>query len=298
MATTTLTKEQVIALQKDLVKSGYMTQAEMNTGPGIFGPRTQAAVAKQLASYASHPATKEIIAANGGDINKAIAPTLKYQTMEEALNAAGGDPTKMTDLYGQPFSQADQQAAYAEAASAIDPGLQAAQNKELADTEASLKSKQDAYNNYLQSSGAKFQEDKNTLDQTAADRGVLFSGGRLQKQTNLQNSYQTDQASKLNTLTSGIGQDARDYQAKYGQGAAGSLSNYYNAGGNTYNAGVASGGVGSTGLSSVYNPNQYNFGTGSAVTAGMAAKQQRAAGLLWNKGNKLVAGGLNGTYNR
>ena len=31
-------------LQKALVKGGYMTQAEMNTGPGVFGPRTESAL--------------------------------------------------------------------------------------------------------------------------------------------------------------------------------------------------------------------------------------------------------------
>ena len=31
-------------LQSDLVKLGYMSQVDMNTGPGIFGPHTQAAV--------------------------------------------------------------------------------------------------------------------------------------------------------------------------------------------------------------------------------------------------------------
>lgn len=35
----------VQALQQWLVNQGYMTQADMNTGPGIYGPRTQAAVA-------------------------------------------------------------------------------------------------------------------------------------------------------------------------------------------------------------------------------------------------------------
>src|SRR5437016_2750520 len=35
---------QVTALQKDLVKLGYLSQADMNTGPGVFGPHTQAAV--------------------------------------------------------------------------------------------------------------------------------------------------------------------------------------------------------------------------------------------------------------
>lgn len=36
--------EGVRQLQTALVRLGYMTQAQMNTGPGIFGPRTQGAV--------------------------------------------------------------------------------------------------------------------------------------------------------------------------------------------------------------------------------------------------------------
>lgn len=31
-------------LQADLVKLGYMTQAQMNTGPGTFGPQTEASL--------------------------------------------------------------------------------------------------------------------------------------------------------------------------------------------------------------------------------------------------------------
>ncbi|HZI16389.1 MAG TPA: transglycosylase SLT domain-containing protein, partial [Myxococcus sp.] len=44
--------EDVKKLQQALVKAGYMTQAEMNTGPGQFGPRTEQAL-------------KEFQAANG-----------------------------------------------------------------------------------------------------------------------------------------------------------------------------------------------------------------------------------------
>lgn len=36
--------DQVKRLQADLVKLGFMTQAAMNTGPGIFGPQTQASL--------------------------------------------------------------------------------------------------------------------------------------------------------------------------------------------------------------------------------------------------------------
>ena len=38
-------------LQTALVKLGCMTQAQMNTGPGIFGPMTEAAVKKFQSSH-------------------------------------------------------------------------------------------------------------------------------------------------------------------------------------------------------------------------------------------------------
>ena len=41
----------VTKLQNWLVANGYMTQAEMNTGPGIYGPKTTAAVAKVQSQY-------------------------------------------------------------------------------------------------------------------------------------------------------------------------------------------------------------------------------------------------------
>ena len=38
--------EQAKQLQQYLVSQGYMTQAEMDAGPGYYGPRTTAAVTK------------------------------------------------------------------------------------------------------------------------------------------------------------------------------------------------------------------------------------------------------------
>ena len=39
-------------LQSALVKAGMMTQAQMNTGPGIFGPQTLAALQQALSPRA------------------------------------------------------------------------------------------------------------------------------------------------------------------------------------------------------------------------------------------------------
>jgi hypothetical protein len=225
-----------------------------------------------------------------------LAETVKkYGTWEDALNASGGDVTKMTDMYGTPFSQTDQTQAMSDASAALDPYYQAETQKDTQDAEASMAKSQADYQNYLQTSGQNFQADKTKQDQNAADQGVLFSGGRIQKQQNLQNAYSTDNASKLADLTASVGNAARDYQYKYGNNNANNLSKYYSAGKNTYNAGVATGGVGNSGMSSIYNTGSSNF-QGTNINAAKAAKEQRAAGLLWNKGNKLVSSGLNNQY--
>lgn len=44
-------RPEVEQLQRALVEAGYMTRADMNTGPGYYGPRTKAAVAKLQARY-------------------------------------------------------------------------------------------------------------------------------------------------------------------------------------------------------------------------------------------------------
>ena len=155
--------------------------------------------------------------------------------------------------------------------------------------------KQADYQDYLINAGEKFQSDKTTLDQNAANQGVLFSGGRAQKENKLQQSYAQDQATKQRNLAGDIASTANDYQYKYGNSAANNLSKYYSAGGNTYNANTPQGGVGSAGLSSVYSTSPYNF-QGTRNTERSAAANTRAAGLLWNKGNKLLASGYSNQY--
>jgi hypothetical protein len=83
----------------------------------------------------------------------------------------------------------------------------------------------------------------------------------------------------------------RTYQNVQGSDAASKIAGNTGLGSNTYNAGVATGGVGAGGLSSAYNPNQYNFGTGTAQTSKLSEIYKRAGGLLANKANKLTQGG-------
>jgi spore coat assembly protein SafA len=71
------TGDNVKALQNQLVKLGYMTAAEMATGPGTFGPRTEAAL-------------KAFQTANN------IAPTGKFGPTTQAAMQKGGIPASAT----------------------------------------------------------------------------------------------------------------------------------------------------------------------------------------------------------
>ncbi|WP_164012330.1 peptidoglycan-binding protein [Pyxidicoccus trucidator] len=68
---------EVLKLQNALVKLGYMTQAQVNTGPGIFGPKTEAAVAKFQKDQGISP-------------NSGIFGPKTRTAMTEALNGKGG----------------------------------------------------------------------------------------------------------------------------------------------------------------------------------------------------------------
>jgi hypothetical protein len=141
----------------------------------------------------------------------------------------------------------------------------------------------------MKDQAAKFQEEKTTADQAAANQGVLFSGGRVQKLQNLGETYSTEGAYQKASAANAIGNTARDYQYKYGNEAANNLSQYYKLGGNVYNPTVATGGATPTGLSSVYQPSESTF-QGTRINEAKTEAQKRAAGLLWNKTNKLVGG--------
>ncbi len=278
-----LTLSQLIALNPqfasnpNLIKPGQTVNLSgAGGGPTVStnapGTKTQAQVdAEYAAAAAAHPTLR-------GN----TAETINYAT-------STGDFSVLVNAQGQPFSAADQRAAVDQATADLSPYYQAEQKKETADTEATLAAKKAAYDKYLADQQTNFQTDKATQDQTAANNGVLFSGGRAQKLKQLGDSYATNDAYKRTSVGADIGQTARDFGYKYGDSAANNLSSYYSLGGNSYNPNVASGGVNSSGLSSIYNANQGFQGT--QVNTAKAAAQKRAAGLLANKGNKLTASG-------
>ena len=141
-------------------------------------------------------------------------------------------------------------------------------------------------------SGQSFESDKTKSDQTASNKGVLFSGARVQKEKNLARAYAQDEASYKDRISRNIGNTANDLQYKYGANSAKGLNKYYDLGGNTFNPNVAKGGVGQSKISSVYNPSNSNY-QGTRNTERSANANTRAANYLKNKGNKLLATGYN-----
>lgn len=241
------------------------------------GPKTQAQVDAEYAAAAkSHP----VLAGNSPEM-------LNY-----AMST--GDLGSLVNSAGKPFSSADQASAVAEATAALDPYYRAMETKDTQDTEATLARKKADYEAWLETQAQNFETEKTQQDQAAANQGVLFSGGRVQKLKQLQQNYTRAGEQKKSSVASDIGNVARDFGYKYGDSAAGGLNSFFNLGGNTYNANVASGGVGSTGLSSIYNANQGFQGT--VKNTQKAEAQKRAAGLLYNKGNKLLSTGYTNQY--
>lgn len=78
-------------LQSSLVKLGYMTQSQVNTGPGIFGPKTEAAVKAFQSSHGITPS--------------GIFGTNTRAAMTKALQGAGG-PKPTTPSGGSTGSHA------------------------------------------------------------------------------------------------------------------------------------------------------------------------------------------------
>ena len=217
-------------------------------------------------------------------------------SLEEIIKALEtGDFSGVLDFNGQPFSAAEQEKARVDAEKANSLYYNQLQEKETADAEASLAQQQADYQDYLINSGQAFEADKAKSDQQSANQGVLFSGSRVQKEKNLQRAYEQDEAYTRNKVSRNIGTTAQDYQYKYGNDKASGLNQYYQLGGNTYNPNTARNGVGSSGISSVYNTGNYTYdGTRNTERSGNTAT--RAAGYLWNKGNKLLRTGYNNQY--
>lgn len=259
---------------------------------------------KQLQAQLGVPATGVFDTATSSAYSAAVAravstnPALGTNDPTAVLNAyTTGDWSGVTSLTGKPFTDEQQQAAVTQAETALAPAYKAQESNDRAITEESLNKTREGLTDTVAADARQFGADKNTLDQNAADQGVLFSGSRVQKQNDLRTTYQERDAIARRNAAESIGSTARGYQYAYGNEAAqGLASKYALPGAATYNANVAGGAVtpGRT-LASAYDPGKYNF-QGTAPVAQKTAVQTRAAGLLANRANKLTLSGVGAKF--
>lgn len=104
--------EQVKQLQNALVRLGFMTQAQMNTGPGVFGPRTDAALrdfqgsksleADGIYGPKSRAALSKALGGNGSAPTTATTPTNPTPSNPEMVSGARiNDILRGTNLAGK-----------------------------------------------------------------------------------------------------------------------------------------------------------------------------------------------------
>lgn len=294
-------------------------------GDGIFGPKS-VGIARTLATTstpAGNPGSgktaddpSNMFNTETGELNPNFKPTTQKE-LDAYYNASAlahpvfknndpsilayaaetGDFSSLVNEQGLPFSIPDQKQAVEEASKALAPGFEAEKSFDTQNIEENLAAKKREYEDFLKTEGENFAADKAELDQTAADRGVLFSGGRVEKEKKLQDLYSRNEA--LNRARTGddISSLARTFQYNYGDKASKqpSISQYYQVGGNTYNANTARNNVGKNPLASIYNPGVSDF-QGTKVNANKVAANVRAADLLKNKGNKLLASGYGNQF--
>lgn len=223
-----------------------------------------------------------------GGANTADAIVNAFQT---------GDWSGVTSLTGKPFTDEQQQAAVAQANTALAPAYEAGQVKDTTDTTASLTKNAEDLAASERDRAIQFGQDKGALDQNAADSGVLFSGSRLQKQQQLSQKYGNASSDAARAAAESAGSTAGDYAYNYGSDAARKLSSLYTLpGASSYNAGVSGGKVTAPRtLAAAYNPDAYAY-QGTKPAAQSAAVQTRAAGLLANKANKLTLSGVGAKF--
>lgn len=275
-----MNSDQIKQLQQMLVQRGINVPVT-----GILDQTTLSAMNSAVAkSLASHPNFAQFSGGNS----------------PEALATAGltGDYSGVNTLTGQPFTPAEQADAVSKSTAALQPGFDESKSYDTSNVADSIQEKNTSLKDYLYNEGQNFKQDKIASDQDAADKGVLFSGARVQKERDLKKLYEDRDSQNIASTNRNIASTTKDYQYKYGNSAVPALSNLYNStpAGNSYATNVAGGGVTPKApVASTYNPAQYDF-QGTAVNANKANVQTRAAGILQNRANKLTSTGYKTQY--
>ena len=250
-------------------------QTSLGLAPtGVMDAATHTAMTKAVStSVSSNPGMQQYLRTNSVDnILKGVF---------------SNDLSSITDITGRPFTKKQQQAAVSEAERVFNPGFKAQETFDRSVVEDTLRGQQEDFGQFQKAEEEMFGDRKDQLDQNAANQGVLFSGSRLQKQNDLRNTFQDREAIQRGRTQDNIRTTARNNQFARGNQSARGLSDFYDLPGQSqFNAGVAGGQVNRSGLSSAYNPSEFNF-QGTRNVSNTAAVQQRAAGTLKNTARKL-----------
>lgn len=230
---------------------------------GIVGPITQGKI--QAYTVLNHPAVQDAMKNDPG-----YAATMNKIFTDPALSKAASAAYDMLDSGS--FTPEEYGNQYKDQYSALDTYYK---ENQLYGTNTAKNSLDTNAANYARDTAtdvSNFKTDKGNLDKNAADNGVLFSTGRMQNETGLQNKYSSAAEARAAALKSNNGTILNDYEYKYGAPAASTLSSYMTApAAPTFNAGTPENNVTPGGIKSIYAPNNY-YGTQNT------AEQTAAAG--------------------
>lgn len=253
------TGNDVLQLQKYLVANGYMTQAQMNTGPGIYGPQTTAAVAKLQQSLgvdnSSGPGywgPRTISAVSNSVSNLASNQNQNFNN-SPLVNDLVNDPTKSAAFNALPdemkalfletsrslekaieagkvvnpnieITPKQLQQFYDQAVSELDPYYQEQYSTLEGDLKLSLNRMVDDYTRSVQRAEDPFKQALATQAENEAQQGTAFSSERNRREaTNVLGQNQALDDAFRSTQRSA--QDLlRGYESKVGTSKARSLS--------------------------------------------------------------------------
>jgi len=139
------------------------------TPTGVMDTATHAAMTNAVTtSVSSNPGMQRYLSTN---------------SVENIVNGFfSNNLSSIVDITGQPFTKKQQQAAVAEAERVFNPGFKAQAAFDQSVVEDTLRGQQEDFGQFQQAEEQMFGDQKDVLDNNAADQGVLFSGSRLQKQ--------------------------------------------------------------------------------------------------------------------
>lgn len=310
-------KAAVKQLQQYLVSQGYMTQEQMDTGPGIYGPQTKSAVGKlqktlnlpvpQGQEGFFGPLTRGAVQNNVAENNNASTGSGTDIGSSAGSSApqsySTGDPTQDALLQElQNFIKAQQDAGLKinEALNfdqaTIDKFLETAkkqinpyfQNQIDTIKQDVLRAAPQILQNYesdVADRESKFQSSLDNSRENMADRGLAFSGQRAKGELGMEAAQNRDLAS----LTQGYGNKLYDLGRGAEEKIGASNVNYDLGALRNYKATL--GGAGGFTLGDTVSPyTKGGYGTGSLEYDREAQIQNRKQALVKTAGEAVVAG--------